>query len=66
MKLSLPFSPIVGKVLRQPSGILRDGLESLSGSLEFSSEKARRELGYAFRSVEEGMPEVVASYKENT
>jgi nucleoside-diphosphate-sugar epimerase len=66
MKLSLPFSPIVGKILRQPSGILRDGLESLSGSLEFSSEKARRELGYAFRSVEEGMPEVVAWYKENT
>ncbi len=66
VKLSLPLAPLVGKILKQPSGILRDGLESLSGSLEFSSDKARRELGYAFRSVEEGIPEVVAWYKENT
>lgn len=66
LRLSMPFAPIVGKILKQPSGILRDGIESLSGSIEFSSDKARRELGYSFRSVEEGMPEVVAWYKENT
>jgi len=66
MKLSLPLAPIVGRILRQPAGIVRDGLESLSGSIEYSSEKARRELGYAFRSVEEGVPETVRWYRENT
>jgi len=66
MRLSLPLSPIVGKILRQPPGIVRDGIESLTGSIEFSSDKARRELGYAFRSVEEGIPETVEWYRENT
>lgn len=66
VRLSLPLSPLVGRILRQPAGIVREGLESLSGSIEFSSEKARRELGYTFRSVEEGMPEVVEWYRENT
>ena len=66
MRLSMPLSPIVGRILKQPSGIVKDGLESLTGSIEFSSEKARRELGYAFRSVEEGIPEVVKWYQENT
>jgi len=66
MRLSMPLSPIVGRILKQPPGIVRDGMEGLSGSIEFSSEKARRELGYAFRSVEEGMPETVEWYRENT
>lgn len=66
MRMSMPFAPVVSKMLKQPAGIVRDGMESLRGSIEFSSEKARRELGYVFRSVEEGMPEVVAWYKENT
>ena len=66
MRISLPLSPIVGKILKQPSGIVRDGMATMSGSMEFSSEKARRELGYTFRSLEEGMPETVAWYKENT
>lgn len=66
VRASMPLSPIIGKILKQPPGILRDGLESLTGSIEFSSEKARRELGYAFRSVEEGMPDVVAWYRDNT
>lgn len=66
MTMSLPLAPVIGKILRQPPGIVRDGLESLQGSLEFSSEKARRELGYAFRAVEEGIPETVEWYRENT
>jgi nucleoside-diphosphate-sugar epimerase len=66
MRLSLPLSPLVGKIMRQPPGIVRDGIESLTGSIEFSSDKARRELGYAFRSVEEGIPETVEWYRENT
>ena len=66
MRAALPLAPLVGKILKQPPGIVRDGLESLSGSLEYSSEKARRELGYAFRSVEEGVPETVKWYRENT
>ena len=66
MRLSMPIAPLVGRLLKQPAGIVRDGIESLSGSIEFSSEKARRELGYAFRSVEEGVPETVEWYRENT
>ncbi|TMK21974.1 MAG: NAD-dependent epimerase/dehydratase family protein, partial [Actinobacteria bacterium] len=66
MRLGLPIAPLVGRVLKQPPGIVRDGIESLTGSIEFSSEKARRELGYAFRSVEEGVPETVEWYRENT
>jgi len=66
MRLSLPLSPLVGKILGQPPGIVRDGIESLTGSIEFSSDKARRELGYAFRSVEDGVPETVEWYRENT
>jgi nucleoside-diphosphate-sugar epimerase len=66
MRLSLPISPLVGKILKQPPGIVRDGIASMNGSLEFTSEKARRELGYAFRSIEEGMPETVDWFKENT
>jgi nucleoside-diphosphate-sugar epimerase len=66
MRLGLPIAPLVGKMLKQPAGIVRDGIESLTGSIEFSSEKARRELGYAFRSVEEGVPETVEWYRENT
>ena len=66
MKLGLPLSPLVGKILKQPPGIVRDGMESLTGSIEFSSDKARRELGYAFRSVEEGVPDTVQWYRENT
>jgi len=66
MRLSLPIAPLVGRILKQPSGIVRDGMESLSGSIEFSSDKARRELGYTFRSVEEGVPETVEWYRENS
>jgi dihydroflavonol-4-reductase len=65
MRMSLPLSPIVGKFLKQPPGIVREGVETLTGSIEFSSEKARRELGYVFRSVEEGIPETVQWYREN-
>ncbi|MFY9589125.1 MAG: SDR family NAD(P)-dependent oxidoreductase [Actinomycetota bacterium] len=66
MTASLPLAPLLGKILGQPPGILRDGLESLSGSLEYSSDKARREIGYTFRSIEEGFPETVEWYKANT
>jgi len=66
MRLGLPIAPLVGKVLKQPPGIVREGIESLTGSIEFSSEKARRELGYVFRSVEEGVPDTVKWYQENT
>jgi len=66
MRASMPLAPVVGKILKQPPGIVRDALESLSGSLEYSSDKARRELGYTFRSIEEGFPETVEWYKQNT
>jgi len=65
LRLSLPFSPVIGRVLGQPPRILRDGLESMSGSFEFSSDKARRELGYTYRSIEDGIPETVRWFKEN-
>lgn len=63
MRAGLPLSPAIGRMIGQPPKILRDGLESLTGSWEFSSEKARRELGYTFRSVEDAVPETVEWFR---
>lgn len=59
VRLSLPLGPVVGRIVGQQSGILRDGLAMMKGSWAFSSDKARREVGYAYRSIEEGIPETV-------
>lgn len=59
VRAALPLGPLVGRMLGQAPGILRDGVEMMRGSWLFSSDKARRELGYAFRPIEEGVPGTV-------
>lgn len=54
-----PLSPVVGRLVRAGPRIVGDGLESIRGSWMFSSAKAERLLGYAHRSIEDGMPETV-------
>jgi dihydroflavonol-4-reductase len=66
MKLSAPLSPLIGRVLKQAPGIIREGITSLgNGSWMMSSSKARRELGYEYRGVEEAMVETVEWIKEH-
>jgi dihydroflavonol-4-reductase len=66
VRMSVPLSPLVGRMLKQPSGIIREGITSLgNGSWMMSSSKARRELGYEYRGVTEAMVETVEWLKEN-
>lgn len=65
VRAGLPLSPLVGRALGQAPRILADGLASMEGSWMVSSEKARSELGYGFRSLEEGLAETVAWFKEH-
>lgn len=60
-RLSLPLSPLFSRMLKQAPGAVRDGSRTLSGSMSFSSAKAERDLGYHFRSVEEGLPPYIES-----
>lgn len=63
VRLAVPLGPLVGRALGQAPNILADALESLDGSWTFSSEKAQAELGYTFRSIEEGLPETVEWFR---
>jgi len=65
MRASLPLVPPIAKMLGQASGAISDGYNMLStGSIAFSSEKAARQFGYTFRTVEEGMPPVIEALKK--
>ena len=63
VRAAVPFSPLLGRALKQEPGFLREGLASLNGSWAFSSAKAQRELGYSFRRIEEGIPDVVRAVR---
>lgn len=63
MRLSLPLDPIVAAMLGQSRGVLRDGYNSLNGSLMLSSAKAMRDFGYSYRSIEEGIPPMIAELR---
>ena len=65
VRASQPLSPLIARLLKQAPGLVRDGLQSLGGSIMASSEKARRELGYEYRGVEEAMVETVRWIQEN-
>jgi dihydroflavonol-4-reductase len=60
-RASLPLSPLISRLLGQAPGAVREGSRTLSGSLAFSSAKAERDLGYRYRSVEEGLPPYIES-----
>ena len=59
-RASMPLSPLFSRLLKQPPGAVREGSKTLGGSIAFTSAKAERELGYRFRSIEEGLPPYVA------
>jgi dihydroflavonol-4-reductase len=61
MRASLPIGPLMSRLMGQASGAVRDGYRTLETSIAFSSAKAERELGYKHRSIEEGMPPVIAA-----
>jgi nucleoside-diphosphate-sugar epimerase len=65
MRAGVPLSPVIARALGQAPRIVTDGLASMKGSWMASSEKARRELGYAFRSIEEGMPQAIDWFREH-
>ena len=60
-RMSMPLSPLISRLLKQPPGAVRDGTKLLRGSIAFSSTKAERDLGYHFRSLEVGLPPYVES-----
>jgi dihydroflavonol-4-reductase len=62
MRASLPLGGVLSRLLGQEKGAIADGYRMLAeGSIGFSSAKAERQLGYTHRSVEEGMPPVIAA-----
>lgn len=63
VKMSRPLGPLIARALHQEPRFLVEGLASLSGSWMASSDKAVRELGYSFRSIEDGMGETIAWFK---
>lgn len=65
IRAARPLGPLISRALRQPSRFIEEGVASLEGSYMASSAKAQRELGYAFRSVEEGLPETITWLKEH-
>jgi dihydroflavonol-4-reductase len=65
LSLVRPVGPLIARVLRQPPRFLEEGLDSLQGSYMVSSAKAEEELGYSYRSIEDGMGEMVRWAKEH-
>ncbi|MHB8512164.1 MAG: NAD-dependent epimerase/dehydratase family protein [Actinomycetota bacterium] len=64
VRLSVPLSPLLGKLMQSGPRILTDALSTMRGSFMASSAKAERELGYAFRNVVDAMPETVEYFRE--
>jgi len=55
--------PVVAPMMGYKPGALREAMATLSSDLRYSSEKARRELGYTFRRVEDGFADCFAAIK---
>jgi len=55
-RASMPLSPLISRILKQEPGAVRDGSRTLSGSIAFTSAKAQQDLGYHYRSIEQGLP----------
>jgi nucleoside-diphosphate-sugar epimerase len=61
VKASVPIAPLVTKMMGIPPN-LRELVRSADGVTYWATDaKARRELGYSPRSLDEGLPETVAS-----
>ena len=63
VKAATPFGPLIARVLKQEPDLLKEGLTSLNGSWMYSSKKAEAGIGYRYRSIEEGIPPLIASLR---
>ncbi|HEV2686149.1 MAG TPA: NAD-dependent epimerase/dehydratase family protein, partial [Actinomycetota bacterium] len=63
VKASTPFGPLIARMLKQEPDLLKEGLTSLNGSWMYSSKKAEAAIGYRYRSIEEGIPPVIAALR---
>jgi nucleoside-diphosphate-sugar epimerase len=63
VKAGLPLGPLIARMLKQEPDLLKEGLTSLNGSWMYSSKKAEAGLGYRFRSIEDGIPPVIAALR---
>lgn len=65
LAMSRPLRPIVARVLGQEPRFVEEGLASLRGSWMVSSDKAANELGYRWRAIEDGLPDIIGWYREH-
>jgi nucleoside-diphosphate-sugar epimerase len=66
MKALAPLGPIVGKMMGQPPN-LRELISSADGVTFWATDaKARSELGYAPRDLEQGLPDIVAAHERRS
>ena len=63
VKAGLPVGPLIARMLKQEPDLLKEGLTSLNGSWMYSSKKAETSIGYHYRSIEEGIPPVIAALR---
>jgi len=63
VKAATPFGPLIARMLKQEPDLLKEGLTSLNGSWMYSSKKAEAGIGYRHRSIEEGLPPLIASLR---
>jgi dihydroflavonol-4-reductase len=63
VKAGIPLGPLIARILKQEPDLLKEGLTSLNGSWMYSSKKAEASIGYRFRSIEDGIPPVVAAMR---
>jgi len=54
VRATLPLGSLISRALGAPPGAMRDVFNTLDGSIAFSSAKAEHDLGYHYRSIEEG------------
>jgi nucleoside-diphosphate-sugar epimerase len=65
VRASIPISPLIARALKQGPHVMQDAMGTMGGSFMASSAKAQRELGFAFRSLEDTMPETIEWLKEH-
>jgi len=63
VKAATPFGPLIARILKQEPDLLKEGLTSLNGSWMYSSKKAEAGIGYRYRSIEEGIPPLIAALR---
>ncbi|HEX9712535.1 MAG TPA: NAD-dependent epimerase/dehydratase family protein [Actinomycetota bacterium] len=63
LRASAVLGPVIGRILREEPGMVREAAATMTGSWMFTSARAQRDLGYSYRPVEEGIPPMVAGLR---